>query len=689
MTKRTRRLAPSLLVAVALLFPGPAVGSVPQATPPITPVAPTTAVPPAPPQPVALFSSTPAVLDNFDRTTTNPYWGTASSGAPWSTYLSTPGWCSGYTASVDGQAGTMTGSLGAECSGNDPALQLTNPSSASLRYWDAPSWQFTGKFKTSALDNSGLELAVATQLNQYTIVGVSMYLSSSAGSVTLRPRYTGTVTSPYTWQANTWYSVKWVVVWGDQTRAKVWRSDEAEPLDWLLTTTGSNLDPQSPFVVAWNSPFGSTKVSVDDFAFGPAPILPKLPPPPETEHNPPYENQEAAGDPVSSYTGAFSDRHVDVAIPGRGPTIAFVRSYNSNDPRVTSLGPGWTHSYNIRLVDPDDGSSDVILIGPEGRSDRYTWTGSAFTPPTGVQRTLVRNADLSFTARDKAQTVWLFDPSGRLDQIVDRYGNASTMTYGAASGLLTKVRDPAGRGDLTLTYTNGRLTSVSDWAVPVRTVTFQYDASGRLWKATDREGKTTTYTYDGSSQRLATITNARGTVVLTNTYDAQGRVATQQDARGLIPGDVTTFAYVVNPDSTRATTVTAPATSFEPAFHPTLVDYYDATGQLTERVTSPSSTETLSQAFTYDGAGNQTSTTDARGNRTDYCYDVDYAGVTIAGGQANLTRRVDPAPSPGANRPVTLLLCLRPGTGLSPLHDDALHRPGRRTQDLDHEVRVR
>jgi RHS repeat-associated protein len=76
---------------------------------------------------------------------------------------------------------------------------------------------------------------------------------------------------------------------------------------------------------------------------------------------------------------------------------------------------------------------------------------------------------------------------------------------------------------------------------------------------------------------------------------------------------------------------------------------------LTQRVTRPSSTETLTQTFTYDAIGNRTSVTDPRGNLTDLCYDVDAAGAPISGSRGNLTRRIDPPPTPGAARPTTLL----------------------------------
>lgn len=384
-------------------------------------------------------------------------------------------------------------------------------------------------------------------------------------------------------------------------------------------------------------------------------VLPQSPPPPESEHNPPSSNQETGGDPVGTFTGAFSYSHTDSAIAGRGPAIEFARSYNSNDTRAASMGPGWTHTYEIRLTAPAIETPDVVLVGPQGRSDRYVRSGpTTFASPSGVFRSLEQNWDASFTAVDKSLTVWSFDPSGRLSRIEDRYGNRSNLVYDA-NGRLTSVSDPAGRGSLTLGYTGNLLTSVTDWASPVRTVTYQYDGSGRLWKVTDREIQTTTFGYDGASSRLASMTDARGNVALSLTYDALGRVATQKDARGAATGDVTTFSYVVNPDATRVTTVTYPVTSFEPSFHPTIQDTYAANGWITQRVSRPSSTETLTESYTYDSGGNRTSMTDARGNRTDFCYDVSYAGAGIPASAGNLTRTIAPAPETGSPRPVTLM----------------------------------
>ena len=53
--------------------------------------------------------------------------------------------------------------------------------------------------------------------------------------------------------------------------------------------------------------------------------------------------------------------HMDAAIPGRGPSPTFIRSYNSSEMRSGPLGIGWTHNYNLRLTDKDGSGATVIL----------------------------------------------------------------------------------------------------------------------------------------------------------------------------------------------------------------------------------------------------------------------------------------------------------------------------------------
>src|SRR6266511_247238 len=109
-----------------------------------------------------------------------------------------------------------------------------------------------------------------------------------------------------------------------------------------------------------------------DVAAAPARALPVEAPPPGTERNPPLINAATSRGGVHTLTGSYITSRVDTRIRGRGPAPLFVRTYNSNDTRIGPLGPGWTHSYAMRLADPGDASGAVILVGPQGRSDRYT-----------------------------------------------------------------------------------------------------------------------------------------------------------------------------------------------------------------------------------------------------------------------------------------------------------------------------
>ncbi len=360
---------------------------------------------------------------------------------------------------------------------------------------------------------------------------------------------------------------------------------------------------------------------------------------------------------VDTYSGLFRIAAGDMVLGGRGPSIAFARTYNSLDTVDGPLGPGWTHTYNMRIV--QNGGGQLAVVGADGRRDVYTSLGGgAFSSPSGVVSVLSQNVGTGvYTVTNPDQSTATFDADGKLTALTDRFGNTSTMTY--SSGKLVSVSSPDGRGSLTLAYdpTSGKLTSITDWADTPNTVTFTYDSNTpkRLWKVTDREGEITEYAYSGTSSRLTSITNANANVVLTMTYDGSNRVATQKDARGLTSGEQVIYSYVTNGDGTKTTTVTFPPTSYQPGFDPQFVDTHNTSGQLTSRVTKPVSGggEDATTSFTYNGNGFRDSVTDPRGFQTLFCFDVNLAGSS-AGSRGNLTRVIAPAPESGDNKVVSL-----------------------------------
>lgn len=175
---RPRRATARLSVLLLCLVT--AVTSVAAIPPAVLPSGPTNAIPQPPaPRTAAVADAGSSVFDNFNRSVSNgsQTWGTASSGASWSAYG-----CTGYTASVDGSSGVMTGSAGATCLLAPGANELTYPTNPAIRYWEAPSWAMTSKFKVSALDGSDLRIFIATQVNQYELAGVRMHFAASGGN---------------------------------------------------------------------------------------------------------------------------------------------------------------------------------------------------------------------------------------------------------------------------------------------------------------------------------------------------------------------------------------------------------------------------------------------------------------------------------------------------------------------------
>jgi YD repeat-containing protein len=246
----------------------------------------------------------------------------------------------------------------------------------------------------------------------------------------------------------------------------------------------------------------------------------------------------SVAEPVNTTTGNYYSTLTDLAVPGRGLSFVFTRNYNSQDTYSGPMGYAWTHSYNISLA-VDGGTGVASIKQADGHQDFYNpGTGGTFTPQTrGLFNTLEKYGDNSFTLTFKNQTKYNFSPAGRLLTIADRNGNRQTLAYDG-SGRLTSVTDPSGRV-FTFTYdATSRLISLADPLA--RTLQYAYDASGNLISFRDALGALTQYAYD-ANHRMTSAIDALSNTYLLNTYDAQGRVITQKNARGF----TTTLSLVV------------------------------------------------------------------------------------------------------------------------------------------------
>ncbi len=340
--------------------------------------------------------------------------------------------------------------------------------------------------------------------------------------------------------------------------------------------------------------------------------------------------------PVDAPTGNFWHTFDDISVPGRGIPLDLTRTYNSMSAATDGpFGFGWSFPYDMSLSFPD--ATHVVVNQENGSQVTFTeQSGGTYTAPPRVTATLVHNEDGSWTFVRRHRDTFSFDSSGKLTQEKDLNGYVTALVYNG-SGQLTTVTDPAGR-KLTFAYTGNHISSVTD---PVgRVVKYAYDEAGDLTDVNDANGGNTHFTYDAEHRMLTMrfpdqapgVPGSTGAVV-SNKYDAQGRVIEQTDQLGR----TTKFAYSGEPlgEAGGTTTITDPKGNVTvqnyqygellsetkgygtPQAATWTFGYDPATLGMTS-VTDPDGHTTTS---TFDSEGNTLTATDALGRTTTNTYD--------------------------------------------------------------------
>ncbi|WP_194235870.1 LamG-like jellyroll fold domain-containing protein, partial [Streptomyces sp. CB01881] len=155
---------------------------------------------------------------------------------------------------------------------------------------------------------------------------------------------------------------------------------------------------------------------------------------------------DGAGRPFDAKVGNYTTSATDADIKSIGPVLSVNRSYNSLDPRTSTLfGTGWTSNFDMKVQPDNDGTDTVVLTTASGRSARFgadPSKGAVYTPPPGEFQSLSKvSAGFDLMAKD-----------------------GTRYEFHAASGTgyaLSTVRDAVGRTQ-ELSYTDGRLVTVKD-----------------------------------------------------------------------------------------------------------------------------------------------------------------------------------------------------------------------------------
>lgn len=264
---------------------------------------------------------------------------------------------------------------------------------------------------------------------------------------------------------------------------------------------------------------------------------------------------------VNTATGNLVIQGVDETLSARGLDLALVRTYNSQGLLNDDNGDNWRLGVHRRVYalsgTVNTAGSTINKVFGDAAEAVYTYDTAlgryVSTDGDGAHDTLAFSvASSAWTWTDESsRNSETYDSNGRLAASRDADGNLVSYIYSGA--LLSQIVDASGQQTF-LDYSGNNLTQirvVSDGATQTLT-RYAYDGQGRLSSVTvdlsaednsiaDSNVYVTHYTYDGTSHRVARVTQTDGSscAFTYQLIDGQYRVHTYADGEGR----VTTLEY--------------------------------------------------------------------------------------------------------------------------------------------------
>lgn len=314
----------------------------------------------------------------------------------------------------------------------------------------------------------------------------------------------------------------------------------------------------------------------------------------------------------------------DLGVAGTGLDLAVDRYYNSQSPASYALGAGWVMGAgrDVGLAVAPDGSQ--LFEGPSGFRVRFAKNpDGSYVTPTGIDATLVRNADSTFTLSFHATgEKFNFTSGGYLSSDVDPNNNAITFAYTPGS-LLSSITDTQGRTTAFAYNGVGQMTSMTDSAN--RTYGYAYDAGGNLITYTDPATKPTRFAYD-AAHHLTQVTDPVGNITKF-AYDASARLSSLTRVTNVLAGTGPTTSYTYNAGNTVSTDANAKATTYTYDSLGRVTRVLDAAGNASQDSYTANSnvashTDALNAATTlsYDAKDNLTAATSPTGAASQWTY---------------------------------------------------------------------
>ena len=337
------------------------------------------------------------------------------------------------------------------------------------------------------------------------------------------------------------------------------------------------------------------------------------------------------GDPVSLTDGSWYWHMRCLTLGGKGLPISVNLRYNTRSWQHNlgeeHIGSGWLTSYSRHLkplTDEEGTITSVQLYTANSIMENYVpidGQPTQFQGDSDNYTALVQQGDGTYVLTHRSGKQDVFDSTGTLIKVRDRFGNETILTWDNTTNTRT-IQNGHTEQAIKLIHilVNGtlKLTRIEDTTANTRTVSLAYNTAGQLIRITDAEGKVHAFTYDAEGRINTYYDPAHSptdTPTVAMTYDTEKpyRVAKQT----LANGNTIDFDWTDEGNWNLAVTHNAGTNDERIVRYQHLQDGFG----LITRIYNPNSTSAHTK-MRYDDQNQLERLTDPEGRRTEYTYDT-------------------------------------------------------------------
>ncbi|MEK6310899.1 MAG: RHS repeat-associated core domain-containing protein [Curtobacterium sp.] len=330
--------------------------------------------------------------------------------------------------------------------------------------------------------------------------------------------------------------------------------------------------------------------------------------------DPRSDQSKAVADTAHTTYTLNSNDLVEKAVDPEGNERSATYKSTNNGVENSTVGAGSTASTSTNSYDANDGQSLTQTQSASGSTNAATYGSTSSTAylPSKTTDSSKNNTGYGYDGPGNQSSTSTGGDGPEASTATLEYNKKGTDPY--AWGAVKTAQAPGNSVKTNYSYdTNDQLLAITAPTDTVGQQKYSYDAFGRVRNHTDGGGGVTTYTYD-NDDRLLTTAFDDGTATVTNTYDGNGNLLTEQSATGTITntydqrnrltstvntagGGTVTYGYDLG-GNTRTVTDQ----------HGTVTHDYDSANVLTATTYPTANGATAKQVYKVDDHGRRTDT---------------------------------------------------------------------------------